>query len=64
VWPFALAFFDGARLLAAWCELRADYRHFRIDRIDSVDSAGTCYPTRRHTLLAAWRAAHQIDPDS
>ena len=38
VWPFALAYFEGKRLLAAWCELRGDYRHFRIDRIASVDS--------------------------
>ena len=64
VWPFALAYFDGVRLLAAWCELRAAYRHFRIDRIASVASDGQRYPTRRHALLAGWRLANGIDPDS
>jgi predicted DNA-binding transcriptional regulator YafY len=39
VWPFALAFLDGRRLLAAWCELRAAQRHFRIDRIRGGDLA-------------------------
>ncbi|APA66525.1 MULTISPECIES: helix-turn-helix transcriptional regulator [unclassified Janthinobacterium] len=64
VWPFALAFFEGKRLLAAWCELRGDYRHFRIDRIASVDNCGERYPTRRHVLLETWRKAHDIDPET
>ena len=64
VWPFALAFFEGKRLLAAWCELRGDYRHFRIDRIASVDGNGERYPTRRHALLDTWRKVHDIDPES
>ncbi|NVI83653.1 YafY family protein [Janthinobacterium sp. BJB401] len=64
VWPFALAFFEGKRLLAAWCELRGDYRHFRIDRIVSVRQHEERYPTRRHVLLDAWRKAHEIDPES
>ncbi|PHV30427.1 transcriptional regulator [Janthinobacterium sp. BJB312] len=64
VWPFALAFFEGKRLLAAWCELRGDYRHFRIDRIASVRQHEERYPTRRHVLLDAWRKAHEIDPES
>ena len=64
VWPFALAFFEGKRLLAAWCELRGDYRHFRIDRIADVLQHAERYPTRRHVLLDAWRKAHEIDPES
>src|SRR5579885_809483 len=27
IWPVALVFFEGTRLLAAWCELRRDFRH-------------------------------------
>ncbi|QYG05499.1 MULTISPECIES: YafY family protein [unclassified Janthinobacterium] len=64
VWPFALAFFEGKRLLAAWCELRGDYRHFRIDRIADVRRHEERYPTRRHALLDTWRKAHDIDPES
>jgi predicted DNA-binding transcriptional regulator YafY len=64
VWPIALAFFDGKRLLAAWCELRGDFRHFRIDRIGTASSLGERYPTRRHQLLKTWRRQHGIAEDS
>jgi predicted DNA-binding transcriptional regulator YafY len=64
VWPIALAFFDGKRLLAAWCELRGDFRHFRIDRIGAASSLGERYPTRRHQLLKTWRLQHGIAEDS
>src|SRR5215470_1120479 len=37
IWPFALAFFDRAHVVVAWCELRKDYRHFRTDRIAALE---------------------------
>jgi predicted DNA-binding transcriptional regulator YafY len=64
VWPFALAFFEGKRLLAAWCELRLAFRHFRIDRIAAVESLRERYPAHRHQLLKTWRAEHNIPDDS
>jgi predicted DNA-binding transcriptional regulator YafY len=64
VWPFALAFFEGKRVLAAWCELRAALRHFRIDRIASADPTGERYPRRRRELLDAWRIEYNIPEDS
>ncbi|WP_202413726.1 YafY family protein [Duganella sp. CY15W] len=64
VWPFALAFFEGKRLLAAWCEMRMAFRHFRIDRIAAVESLQQRYPARRHDLLKTWRQEHQIREDS
>jgi predicted DNA-binding transcriptional regulator YafY len=64
VWPFALAFLEGKRLLAAWCELRAAFRHFRIDRIAAAESTGERYPARRHELLRTWRREHNIREDS
>ena len=60
IWPIVLAFFDRARVLAAWCELREDFRHFRTDRIDGVEFTGIRYPTRRHALLKQWRSAEGI----
>src|SRR5690554_2682993 len=30
IWPFMIGFFDAARIVAAWCEMRQAYRHFRI----------------------------------
>lgn len=37
VWPLGLVFWGRVWTLAAWCELRNDYRTFRIDRILSFD---------------------------
>ncbi|HEV7368244.1 YafY family protein [Arenibaculum sp.] len=55
VWPFALAFFDRTRLLAAWCEARQDFRHFRTDRLIELSETGERYPRRRAALLKEWR---------
>jgi predicted DNA-binding transcriptional regulator YafY len=63
VWPFALAFMENKRLLAAWCELRNGFRHFRTDRIVSATAAGTRYPRRRQELVKAWRLEQNIPDD-
>lgn len=60
IWPFALGFFDRARVLVAWCELRGDVRHFRTDRITALVPTDQRYPRRRQMLLAAWRAQQGI----
>jgi predicted DNA-binding transcriptional regulator YafY len=64
VWPFALAFLEGRRLLAAWCELRTGFRHFRIDRIAALESLQQRYPARRHELLKTWRKEHNIPEEA
>jgi predicted DNA-binding transcriptional regulator YafY len=64
VWPFALAFFDGRRLLVAWCEMRQANRHFRIDRIARAEALAERYPTPRHELLKSWREENAIVEDS
>jgi predicted DNA-binding transcriptional regulator YafY len=64
VWPFALAFMDGKRILAAWCELRKGYRHFRIDRIASLEGMEETYPVRRRELITGWRAETGVGEDS
>jgi predicted DNA-binding transcriptional regulator YafY len=55
VWPFALVFFEQARVLMCWCELREDFRNFRTDRIGAVELLESRYPRRRQALLKAWR---------
>ena len=37
VWPVIVGYGDAVRLLAAWCELREGFRHFRTDRIMKAD---------------------------
>lgn len=63
VWPFALAFFEGRRLLAAWCEMRDATRHFRIDRIARAEALAERYPMPRHALLKIWREENAIKED-
>jgi predicted DNA-binding transcriptional regulator YafY len=62
VWPFALGFFDRVRVVAAWCELRQGFRHFRTDRITAVGGIEARYPRRRQMLLKQWREAEGIPP--
>jgi predicted DNA-binding transcriptional regulator YafY len=64
VWPFALAFFEGKRVLAAWCELRDATRHFRIDRIQAAEQLADRYPVPRGQLIKRWREEYRIDEDS
>src|SRR5690349_5217813 len=33
VWPVAVGYYETVRIIAAWCELRQDFRHFRTDRV-------------------------------
>lgn len=55
IWPFGLAFFEQIRMVIAWCTLRGSFRHFRIDRIESLAPTGDRYPRRRQALLKEWR---------
>ncbi len=60
IWPFALGFFDRARIVVAWCELRQGFRHFRTDRIAALMPSETRYPRRRQALLKEWRETEGI----
>jgi predicted DNA-binding transcriptional regulator YafY len=55
VWPIALLFFDQVRVLVAWCEMRRDFRHFRIDRIRALSLLTERPPQRRLVLMKEWR---------
>ena len=46
---------EAVRLIVAWCELRNDYRHFRLDRIATLAATGERAPRRRHAMLKEWR---------
>jgi predicted DNA-binding transcriptional regulator YafY len=52
--PIALAYFAEVNLLAAWCETRADYRHFRVDRIQSMTPLDQFFADERKELLKVW----------
>lgn len=58
IWPLALYFFGGTWLIAAWCELRQDFRSFRLERIRGVAAAGS-YPSEEGKRLADFVRAVQ-----
>jgi predicted DNA-binding transcriptional regulator YafY len=60
VWPFALGFFEQTRMVAAWCERRLDYRHFRVDRIGALQLLEDRYPRHRQEMLKEWRRVTNI----
>jgi predicted DNA-binding transcriptional regulator YafY len=60
IWPIALGFFERIRMVAAWCETRRDYRHFRTDRIRSLKMTDSRYPRRRFDMLREWRIQKHI----
>ena len=60
IWPIALGFFERIRMVAAWCETRRDYRHFRTDRIRSLKMMDSRYPRRRLEMLREWRTRDRI----
>lgn len=62
IWPFALAFFDRARVVVAWCESRKGFRHFRTDRILSLSALEERYPRKRQALMQEWRESENIPP--
>lgn len=57
IWPVAVGYFDTVRLIAAWCELRGDFRHFRTDRVAGAEFLEDRYPGRPGPLRARWRSS-------
>ena len=53
--PIGLLYYVDALVLAAWCELRGDYRHFRLDRMTECSVVAGDFPKPTGELLAGWR---------
>ena len=52
--PLALIYYVDAVVLAAWCGLRQDFRHFRIDRILDCEPTGERFAGEGAEMLARW----------
>ncbi|WP_334184679.1 helix-turn-helix transcriptional regulator [Novosphingobium sp.] len=55
IWPIIIGFLDDTRMLAAWCELRQDFRHFRADRIAAAQFLDDRYEARPTALRQRWK---------
>ncbi|MGG6896742.1 helix-turn-helix transcriptional regulator [Rhizobium sp. BR 315] len=56
IWPIGIAFAETMQVIAAWCELRQDFRAFRTDRIQQAELLADRYPGQRRELYKQWRA--------
>ena len=54
--PIAMGYYVDATLLGAWCELRNDFRNFRVDRISDVRLLDERFIAESGKLLAEWLA--------
>jgi predicted DNA-binding transcriptional regulator YafY len=61
VWPVAIGFFEQVMVLAAWCETREGFRHFRLDRMGGVEVLAERPPKARRSLLRDWRRAEGLE---
>ncbi|AKV00354.1 Transcriptional regulator, DeoR family [Labilithrix luteola] len=55
IWPISIGVFERVLVVAAFCELRQDYRGFRLDRIVALEPSGTRYPRKRAVMVKEFR---------
>lgn len=56
VWPLGLFFWGRSWSMTAWCELRDDFRDFRLDRISALTFPGDRFPEVPGRTLEDWLA--------
>ena len=55
IWPVMIGYAETVRLLAAWCELRQTFRHFRTDRIVDAEFLDEAHGGRPGVLRMRWK---------
>ncbi len=61
VWPVIVGYADTVRLLAAWCEGRQAFRHFRTDRIKAAAFLDDRYERRPGDLRREWKRRFEAE---
>jgi predicted DNA-binding transcriptional regulator YafY len=62
IWPIAMAYYVDVTLVGAWCELRADYRNFRVERIQSSRVLDEHFDQDGGRLFREWSALPKERP--
>lgn len=61
--PVALVYHLECVMIAAWCELRGGFRHFRTDRIYECETLDDCFSRQGAALRALWQEQNRFqDP--
>ena len=63
LWPLGLVFWGRAWTLVAWCQLRQDYRVFRIDRIQQLNQQELKFQTSSTLSLQHYLALHEASAE-
>jgi predicted DNA-binding transcriptional regulator YafY len=63
IWPIAMAYYVDVTLIGAWCELRSDYRNFRVERVATSKVLTERFSPDRGRLLTEWLALRKDRPD-
>lgn len=61
VWPVLLGYREVGRILAAWCELRGDFRFFLTERMMAARVLEERVPERLGLLQTRWRTAMAVE---
>jgi len=64
IWPIAMAYYVDVTLIGAWCELRNDYRNFRVERVLACDILDAQFPDDNGRMVAEWMALPKDRPDT
>lgn len=62
IWPIAMAYYVDVTLVGAWCELRTDYRNFRVERIQSSKVLDEHFDQHGGRLFREWSALPKEKP--
>lgn len=58
--PVALVYYVDCVILAAWCELRGDFRHFRLDRLIACTPTESFFKGDGPRLRKLWRSRQEL----
>lgn len=59
--PIAIVYYAESVVIAAWCEMRQDFRHFRADRVISSEALDADFKGQSKTLRRDWVQVHGTD---
>ena len=62
IWPIAMAYYVDVTLVGAWCEMRGDYRNFRVERIQSSKVLDEHFDQENGRLFREWSALPKTRP--
>ncbi len=61
IWPLVLVYYLDAAMIAAWCELRCDIRHFRLDRVISHRLLADGFEGCGDALISEWEQNQKVE---